>query len=56
MGGWVYTLTSAPYGMLYVGVTADLPRRTFEHREGVRSVFTKRYGVHRLAHVERFEE
>ena len=41
-GGWVYILASAPYGTLYVGVTADLPRRMFEHWEGVE--FTKRYG------------
>jgi predicted GIY-YIG superfamily endonuclease len=27
MAGWVYILASAPYGTLYVGVTADLPRR-----------------------------
>ena len=41
---------------LYIGVTADLPRRIFEHREGVGSDFAKRYGVHRLVHTEWFED
>jgi putative endonuclease len=56
MGGWVYIVASAPYGTLYVGVTNDLPRRAFEHREGIGSVFTRRYGVHRLVHSEWFED
>ncbi len=56
MAGWVYILASAPYGALYIGVTADLPRRAFEHREGIGSQFTKRYGVHRLVHSEWFED
>ncbi|MDB5458650.1 MAG: excinuclease subunit, N-terminal [Caulobacteraceae bacterium] len=56
MAGWVYILASAPYGTLYIGVTADLPRRVFEHREGVGSAFAKRYGVHRLVHSEYFED
>ncbi len=56
MAGWVYILASAPYGTLYVGVTADLPRRAFEHREGIGSEFTQRYGVHRLVHTEWFED
>ncbi len=46
MAGWVYILASAPYDTLYIGVTADLPRRVFEHREGVGS----------LVHSEWFEE
>ena len=56
MGGWVDILASAPYGTLYVGVTADLSRRMYEHREGAGSVFTSHYGVHRLVHIEWFED
>jgi len=31
-GGWVYILASAPNGILYVGVTSDIIRRIYEHR------------------------
>jgi putative endonuclease len=34
-GGWVYIMTNRPNGTLYLGVTSDLPRRAFEHREGL---------------------
>ena len=54
--GWVYFLTNRPNGTLYVGVTADLVRRVWEHREGVAPGFTKRYGLKRLVHIERHEE
>lgn len=56
MGGWVYILASAPYGTLYVGVTANLDRRVRQHREGNGSMFCHKYGVHRLVHAERFED
>jgi putative endonuclease len=41
-------MTNRPHGTLYVGVTADLPRRAWEHREGIGSGFTQRYGLKRL--------
>ena len=56
MGGWVYLMASAPYGTLYIGVTSDISRRVFEHREGVGSAFCRRYGLHRLVHAEAFED
>ena len=49
---WVYILTSKPYGTLYVGVTNGLLRRIDEHRAGVGSVFTRKYGVTRLVWFE----
>ncbi|WP_096700493.1 GIY-YIG nuclease family protein [Magnetospirillum sp. 15-1] len=55
-GGWTYILTNRPNGTLYVGVTSDLPRRIWEHREGVVDGFTKRYGLKRLVYVERYED
>ena len=33
-GGWVYIVTNRPNRTLYVGVTSDLSRRSWEHREG----------------------
>lgn len=56
MGGYVYTLASAPYRTLYVGVTNDLGFRIWEHREGVGNAFARKYGVHRLVHYEVFED
>lgn len=52
MGYYVYILASRAYGTLYVGVTNDLPRRIFEHREGLADGFTKRHGVTRLVYFE----
>lgn len=40
-GGWVYILTNRPNGTLYVGATADLARRIWEHRIGAAAGFTK---------------
>jgi hypothetical protein len=42
-GGWVYI--NKRDGILYVGVTSDLPRRVYEHRAGLVPGFTKRYGL-----------
>jgi putative endonuclease len=50
---WVYIITNRPNGILYTGVTSDLPRRIWEHREGVADGFTKRYGLKRLVFIER---
>jgi putative endonuclease len=49
---WVYIATNRPNGILYTGVTTDLARRAFEHREGLVEGFTKRYGLKRLVYVE----
>ena len=56
MGGWVYIVTNERNGTLYVGVTADVRRRAWEHREGLVEGFTKRYGLKRLVHVERHDD
>jgi putative endonuclease len=55
-GGWVYIVTNRPNGTLYVGVTSDLSRRIWEHREGVAEGFTKRYGLKRLVWAERHDD
>jgi putative endonuclease len=55
-GGWVYFMTNRRNGILYAGVTSDLPRRAFEHREGLFDGFTKRHGLKRLVYVEHFDD
>jgi putative endonuclease len=55
-GGYVYILASGPNGILYVGVTNDLVRRIYEHRNGLIAGFTKKYSVKRLVYFERYEE
>ena len=55
-GGYVYFLTNRPNGILYVGVTSDLVRRVYQHREGFVDGFTKRYGLKRLVYFEHFDD
>lgn len=45
-------ITASKSRVLYVGVTADLPRRIWEHRTGALPGFTRRYGVNRLVYYE----
>ncbi|MBL8806825.1 MAG: GIY-YIG nuclease family protein, partial [Rhodospirillales bacterium] len=54
--GYVYMMTNRPDGTLYVGVTSDLPRRVWEHREGAVEGFTKRYGLKRLVWFEAHDD
>jgi len=49
-------MTNRPNGTLYVGVTGDIARRTWEHREGLVEGFTKKYGLKRLVYAEAFED
>lgn len=49
---YVYVLTNRPYGTLYVGVTNDLVRRTWEHRNDAVPGFTREHGLHRLVWYE----
>jgi len=52
MAYYVYILASEKNGTLYVGVTNDLLRRVYEHKEGVAEGFTKRHSVKRLVYFE----
>ncbi len=53
---YVYIMASAPRGTLYIGVTNDIVRRAYEHRQGAVPGFTKRYGVKRLVHFEALDD
>jgi putative endonuclease len=52
MGGFVYIMSNRRNGTLYAGVTSDLVRRVWEHRNGVGSQFVRRYALHRLVFFE----
>lgn len=47
-----YILTNKPYGTLYVGVTASLASRVWQHRQRLEAGFTARYDLTRLVHFE----
>ncbi len=49
---YVYILASKRNGTLYVGVTNDLRRRMYEHKNGIIEGFTKKYSVNRLVYFE----
>jgi putative endonuclease len=48
----VYVLASKRNGTLYIGVTGDLPKRVWEHKNDLVDGFTKRYSVHDLVYYE----
>ena len=56
MSYYVYILASRKNGTLYTGVTNDIARRIHEHRTGVASEFTRRYGVNILVYVETHDD
>jgi len=56
MPAYVYIMTNRRDGTLYTGVTTNLPRRAYEHREGLIAGFTKRYGLKLLVYYEVFDD
>lgn len=53
---WVYILASRIGGTLYIGVTNDLVRQVYEHREVFVEGFTAQYKVTRLVYYEQFDD
>lgn len=51
---YVYILTNRTNNVLYIGVTNNIGRRIFEHKEGVIEGFTKKYKIHKLVYVEEY--
>jgi putative endonuclease len=51
----VYILASSRNGTLYTGVTSDIVKRIWEHKNDVVKGFTQRYGVHTLVWYELYE-
>jgi putative endonuclease len=53
---YVYILASERNGTLYIGVTNDLLKRVYEHRNDLVEGFTKKYQVHRLVYYEQTDD
>lgn len=49
---FVYIMASKKNGTLYIGMTNDLIRRVWQHKNNVHEGFTKKYGVHKLVYFE----
>ena len=54
--GYVYIMASRKNGTIYIGSTSDLPKRVFEHREGLIEGFTKENGCKLLAWFEAYDD
>ncbi|HQF42068.1 MAG TPA: GIY-YIG nuclease family protein [Ignavibacteriaceae bacterium] len=52
---YVYILTNKPNGTLYIGVTNDLARRIYEHRNKLINGFTQKYNIKKLIYFEVFD-
>ncbi|WP_347925701.1 GIY-YIG nuclease family protein [Pontimicrobium sp. SW4] len=52
---YLYLLSNKYNGTLYIGVTNDLERRTFEHKNKLIEGFTKNYGLNRLVYFETYQ-
>jgi putative endonuclease len=53
---YVYLLASQTRGTIYIGMTNNLARRAFEHREEMSKGFTREYRVKRLVHYEQYND
>ncbi|MBI5620943.1 GIY-YIG nuclease family protein [Candidatus Gottesmanbacteria bacterium] len=54
MSYFIYILTNKPNGTLYIGVTNNLIKRIWQHKNNQAEGFTKRYGVHTLVYFEQY--
>jgi len=56
MASYVYILASRINGTLYIGVTSDLVKRVYQHKEKTFEGFTSKYNVNRLVYFEIYED
>ena len=54
--GFVYMMANRKNGVIYTGVTSELIKRTYDHREGLIDGFTKRYGCKLLVWFEAHDD
>ena len=55
MNSYIYLMSNRKDGTLYIGVTSDLIKRVYEHKEGFIESFTKKYNLKILVYFESFE-
>jgi putative endonuclease len=53
---YLYIVASKKNGTLYIGVTGDLVKRTYEHKHNAVDGFTKKYNVHKLVYYETYKD
>jgi putative endonuclease len=53
---YVYILTNKPYGVFYIGVTSNLIKRVYEHKNEVVDGFSKQYKLKTLVYYEIFQD
>ena len=56
MSAYVYILASQRNGTIYIGVTANLIKRLYEHKTGTYEGFSKKYEVKKLVYYEIFDD
>lgn len=54
--GFVYIMASGRNGTIYIGSTSNLPKRVYEHREGLIEGFTKKHGCKLLVWYESYDD
>ena len=53
--GYIYLLTNNTNSVIYTGVTSNLQKRTYEHKQDLVKGFTNKYNVHKLVYYEVFD-
>ncbi len=53
---FVYIMTNEHNGVIYTGITSDLKKRVYEHKEKLVAGFTAKYNIVKLVHFEIFED
>ncbi len=56
MAGYVYLMTNQYNTVFYAGVTSNLQKRVYEHRNGITGGFTSKYKTHKLVYCEIFDD
>jgi len=49
---YIYILANKRNGTLYIGVTSNLVKRVYEHKNNIVDGFTKKYSIHKLVYYE----